>query len=499
MVIVSAILTNIAYPWPDLGIIAWVSLIPMLLALFASDRPHQAIGRGYLFGLIHWGWTTTWIGATVVHWAGSSVGWIAWVGLTLIESGWYALFGFLAWLIFRRSRGGMLAPIALAGAWTFIEWLRGLGSLAMPWALLGYTQYKFLPLIQIADLGGVLLVTFLVVLWNGSLALCLLHYPQEKSLPHTFRPIISAAIVIMAALCYGAFCLHKTYDGPQITAALMQPNEESDRVDFPVPSRSFSEFRELLSEAELQPERLVIWPESIAPGDAVNDPFTRKEFASMARESDSWQFAGTGYEDNQGRPYNSAALFNPEGHLSGRYDKTWLVPYGEWIPGRNWMPFASVFHFPQYDDVPGKNEHPLGAGNAKLCPLICYETAFASLCRLRVNQGANIIVSLTNDSWAGKSKVQWQHAAMGVFRAIESRRAFVASSTTGVTCAINPAGISNYIPLWRPGALVQNIPLETTRTFYDRWGDWIALVSFFLMLAGITGIRSSAKLQDWDT
>ncbi len=480
LVILSAIGLTLSFPTPNLEPLAWIALIPFFIALNRCHKFRGALGAGYLFGLIHWGWTTSWIGDTVVRWAGGSVGWFAWVGLTLIESWWYALFAVLAWWMIRRASPS-LQPLGAASLWVTVEWLRGLGDLSMPWALIGYTQFRLLPIIQMANLLGVYGVSFLIVYFNASAArwLQICAGCGRKLYRREARTLLPAVILIALALIYGWVQLDRSVSGERMAVAVMQPNIHSERHWVPNPPRDLALFQRMMDGMVRNPvwrtssERLVIWPESIAPGDAINDEDLRAYFNDLSSHDKTWQVVGTEYEDDQGRPYNSAAVFSPEGRLAARYDKNWLVPFGEWIPWRKQLePFGSVFHFFSVDDVAGHDNAPVAANPAKLCILICYETAFPELSRTRVAMGANLLVSITNDSWAGRSKVQWQHAAMGVYRAVETERWFAASSTTGVTFLSDPRGRVISLPRYEVGSLVRDVTLPTGETPYVRWGGW---------------------------
>src|SRR5438105_7617607 len=158
-----------AFPPLDLGFLAWVGLAPLFHALPRARRTRHAFGLGYLFGWAHWGLTITWIGTTVVNWSHTPLGWAAWIILTGVKSLWFGLFGALAWWIARRS-AGTARMVGLAAAWTLVEWFRGQGSLAMPWSLAGYTQYRSLPLIQIADVTGMYGITFALALMGAGVA-----------------------------------------------------------------------------------------------------------------------------------------------------------------------------------------------------------------------------------------------------------------------------------------------------------------------------------------
>jgi apolipoprotein N-acyltransferase len=524
-VLLSAVLATLAYPPADLGWLAWIALAPLFYVLPMARRTRHAFALGYLFGFLHWGWTVTWIGATVVNWAHTPLGWIAWFLLTAIKAGWFGLFGGVAWWIGRRTEGHARA-VALAAAWTIIEWLRAQGSLAMPWSLLGYTQYRFPLLIQVADLAGVFGVSFVLVLTNAAIAEGVGRW--ESPLPSEERaekgegqgvrvnrlypitPLLLPLAVLAGVLIYGAFSLRRDYGGVPVRLTLMQPDLNSLRRDAATPQQELALFRTMTARAIQNPkssqesrradagsthaviQNLVVWPESAAPTGAINVPEEREAFAEMARMSGAWHMVGTGYEDLQRRPHNSAALFAPDGSLAGRYDKRWLVPYGEWMPGRSWMPFSDVFHYIEQDNVAGHSDAPLAAGPARLCVLICYESVFPVLTRASVAQGANLLVSITNDSWAGRSAQPQQHIAMAVLRAVETRRWLAAAALTGITALIGPDGSMTAAPPYREEMLIGVARLRNGLTPYVRFGDWLvgacALVLSAFLWRGREGI-----------
>jgi apolipoprotein N-acyltransferase len=478
-VLASAAMTALAFPPLDAGFLAWICLAPVLVALGECRRPRSAFALGYLFGSLHWGATIVWIGTTVTNWTGSPIGWAAWVVLTAIKSLWFGLFGFLGWWVIRRA-GGVSRAVGLACAWTLVEWLRTQSSVAMPWSLLGYTQYRFLPVAQIADLAGVFGVTFVLTLVNGGFAEQL-RARREGAQPSR-RPLAVGAGVAAAALLYGAAAMARDYRGPEVTLALVQPNDRSLRQAKEDPAaqwvralETLDRYTRLNAQAAAGTPAMVIWPESSAPFSAVTEPRIRAAFGRFAREADAWQFTGTDYTDPEERSYNAAALFAPDGELAARYDKQWLVPMGEWVPMRRWLPFGDVFGFP--DDVtPGTGDDPLRAGIIRFAPLICYESVFPIVSRVRAARGANLLVSITNDSWAGESAELQQHIAMTAFRAIETRRYLASSATTGITAIVSPDGAMKSVPPYREAVLVGSVRLLEGVTWYARAGDWLVAV-----------------------
>ena len=472
-----------AFPPLDLGFLAWFGLAPLLYALVSAHRPRRAFALGYLFGYLHWGLTITWIGTTVVAWSGTPFGWIAWIILVAAKSLWFGLFGFLAWWIHRRSEG-IWRILALAAGWTLIEWLRGQSALAMPWSLAGYSQYRYLPLIQIADLSGVYIVSFAIVLVNAAI-----QNLNRNLNPNRFFAILRGmavpALFLAAILTYGGIRLNQDFEGKPIRLALMQPNERSSRYADAAEAEPLKKYRRMARVVDRP--AVIVWPESAAE-QAVDDPESRRTFGEIARETGAYQVVGTGYADKTGASHNSAALFTPDGELAARYDKHWLVPFGEWVPLRAYLPFGDTFGLPPRDVVPGSSDSLIAAGDAKMSVLICYESVFPILSRVRAAKGANLLVSITNDSWAGESAELQQHFAMTAFRAVETRRYVASSATTGITALIDPAGRTVRVPPYREQVLETRARLCSSLSPYVRWGDWLIVICGILVTGALSGL-----------
>ncbi len=491
-VVVSAALMTAAFPPLDLGFIAWVGLAPLLYALLNARRPRHAFALGYLFGYLHWGLTVTWIGTTVVVWSGTHWGWIAWILLVAIKSLWFGLFGLLAWWIGRRS-DGIGRILGLAAAWAVIEWLRGQTMVAMPWSLIGYTQYRYLPIIQAADVGGIYFVSFAIVLVNAGIVEGAQAFRRTGVRGAGTVALVPAAVLI-GMVAYGGFRLGQDYPGEAFRLSLMQPNEVSARYAPKSEAEGLVKYRRMADSVTSERPNVMIWPESTVE-QAVDDADSRRTFSEIARKTGAYQVVGTGFVDETGASHNSAALFSPSGELTARYDKHWLVPFGEWVPLRAYLPFGSVFGFPERDLVPGESDSLLEAGPARMSVLICYESVFPILSRVRTAAGANLLVSITNDSWAGESAELMQHHAMTALRAVETRRYVASAATTGITALIDPTGKSVPILPYREGFLVTEARLCTGFSLYVRWGDWFVLVCGILVILGLAGMPRKNALN----
>lgn len=494
LVLASVCLATAAFPPLDLGWLAWIALVPLFVAIPEARSPLRAFGMGWVFGVLHWGWTITWIGQTVVGWASTPWGWAAWAGLAAIKACWFGLFALLARLLARRTRG-LLRVGVMAAAWTVVEWLRGQGGLAMPWSLIGYTQYRTLPLIQVADVTGVYGVSAMLVWANAAIADALSGTPPRRSGPIAARlaaALAMAAAPALAAAIYGFAALGRTYAGPAYRITVMQPNLASYPRVVRTPEEDLNTLASLAQSAAPDHADLVVWPESIAPEALTEDTQTRRVFARLARDTGSAALIGANRDDAAGREYNSAFLISAAGEVSAFYDKQWLVPFGEWIPGRSWLPFGDVFHFYDRDVQPGRPTPPLSTGPARLGVLICFESVFPVLSRAHVLRGANVLASITNDSWAGPSKVLRQHLAMIVLRGVETRRWVAISGATGITGFADPFGATMELPPYREGHLTATARLLDGQTPYVRWGDWFVLVCALVLCAGLLARRFDA-------
>jgi apolipoprotein N-acyltransferase len=252
--------------------------------------------------------------------------------------------------------------------------------------------------------------------------------------------------------------------------------------------------RQLNDEARGSKPALIVWPEGAAPGEGISDPGIADSLGELARSSGAYHLFGTAHRSDAGGAHNSAALFGPDGSLLARYDKQWLVPYGEWVPGRSWLPLLEALHAPGSDLEPGIDPRPVTKGPFSLGVMICFESVFPSISREQTRRGANLLALVTNDSWSGTQDVLWQHAAMTAFRAVENRRWVVMSATTGITGVVVSDGSVRTVPPAERGVLHAEAQLRGGLTPYTRFGDWFVACCAVLALAVIA--RRSATIFD---
>jgi apolipoprotein N-acyltransferase len=239
---------------------------------------------------------------------------------------------------------------------------------------------------------------------------------------------------------------------------------------------------------------LIVWPETATPF------FFQEEFnlssvvRTIPRLSSDWLLFGSpSYLAEGSRTFymNSAFLLSPDGKISGKYDKMHLVPYGEYVPLRNFFPFINKLVAGIGDFRKGEGINPLNIGNHSLGILICYEGIFPELSREYKARGANLLVNITNDAWFGRTSAPYQHLSMTVFRAVENRIYFLRSANTGISAIISPTGqIIKKTGLFERSVLRGSVKFLDRKTIYALYGD--IFVYICLVLLGVI-IFSSIK------
>ena len=497
-----------AFPPAGLAPLAWVALVPWLVFI-GRERPLRAGGWSLALGWVFFLFTIHWIRFVTPE---------GWIALAFYCGLYWAAAGVgIAWLRTRRVPILFSAPLLI----TALELLRSRLLTGFPFIFLGHTQYRCLPIIQVADFAGVYGVSFLIVLVNSLFAEAFLSWRRRRAL--VLGGAAAALLLIAASLAYGMSRSSAYQPRAELTALLVQANIPQNLKH----SNSYEDSEALLRDhialtlqAKDRPE-IILWPETMFPAPVnmvqdtesisrlltYSDPdWPEKErarhekevrnygaFLQRCRESllDVAQRAGTslliGSETNDretGKRYNSAYLLDPQGKVLGRYDKIHLVIFGEYTPLLDVFPFLKLFRPPEMgaDLSPGMQrtifDLPLkSGGSARFGVTICYEDADADLFRRFVRDGAEFMVNLTNDGWFRNSSELDQHLAVSVFRAVENRIGLARDANTGISAIIDPLGRMDMLSLPDgrrrevKGVLLGKVPLSNMRSFYTARGD----------------------------
>jgi len=515
----TGILLPYCFPRYDLGLLAWGALIPLHIALDGLSRRRQAFWLGWLAGIICSTGIMSWV-VTAMNTYGK-VPLVFSYGIMLLLTAYLGLYvgiysAGVVWFRMLMPRYGLFAAPCL---WVTLELLRTYVLSGLPWSLLGYSQYRQLDVIQIADHLGVYGVSFLIVLSNVALAEL---YLWLMPLFRGFRParlpwelVTTAAMLVSLSWAYSTSLIaSETMEHSKATlqVGVVQPNiDQAVKWDQAFREETLRRY-DRLTESFGYGVDLVVWPEAATPFIYEREPVYQLQLVAMANRASAPLLFGSPAVrfDQERKPFllNSAYLLSPDGELLGRYDKQHLVPFGEYIPLKSSLLFfleKMVEGIGDFQAGPGptilsfqlkESDGVAPARRVKFGVVICYEVIFPDLVRRIAGSGAEFLVTITNDAWFGDSSAPAQHFSMVVLRSVENHLAFARAANTGISGFIDPFGrIIVASPTFTQTALQAEIPVRQTKTFYSRHGDVFAygcmLISLLFCLYGIFGTKGA--------
>ena len=424
---------------------------------------------------------------------------------------YFGLFGYLTRFI--TTKTALPLPFITPLLWVSLEYLRAHLLTGFPWVSLGYSQYKFLSIIQIADITSFLGISFLIVGVNTVLFEILLYVKDRASLSlSSIIAISSVFLLFVLSLAYGHFKLQTSpqtshdQSGNMIKATVIQGNIPQDlKWDKNFQRNTIDVYKHLTDEANKDSVNLVIWPETAAPFFFQDRSGYQRELFDLAKKENIFLLFGSpSYamtSNSTPRLFNSAYLISPNGEKLSRYDKIHLVPFGEYVPLSKILFFIEKMVMGIGDFEPGKDYTLHQIPQGKFGVVICFEVIFPDLVRRFVENGAEFMTTITNDAWFGESAAPYQHFAMVVFRAIENRVYFARAANTGISGFINPKGeILEASPIFVESYLTHRISLSTVKTFYTLYGDVFAYVCLSLtgimLILALLNQRLKIKMQN---
>ncbi len=489
----SGVLLVLVFPFFDMGILAWGALVPWFWAI-RDKPPYQAALLGLVTGFVFLSGLLYWIYVVLTQYGNlpGPVSVLILIGLNAYLATYFGAFAYL----FRWLPGRFPLPevIIAPSLWVTMEYIRGFLFSGFPWESLGYSQYRFLSLIQWAELTGVYGLSFLIILVNVSIYHCI-RGVLEKGWSAGSRPLILPVVLLIISVVHGGVRLGQIEErlkmGASYQIVLAQGNIRQDIKWEPHFQRETVEIYSALTRrgSLLKPD-LVIWPETSTPFFFQEPSMLHSRILGLVDEIGVPLLLGApAYEQVRSRIhyYNSAFIIVPGQGIAGRYDKVHLVPFGEYAPFSGVLDFTRQIIGSIGDFTPGSEIHSLTIPWGKFGVLICYEAIFSDLTRRFVDQGAEFLVNITNDAWFGRTSAPYQHFSMVVFRAVENRVSIARAANTGISGFIDPTGrIQISSGIFTNEVLSGKIYTNKSKTFYTEWGDWFAfgcilmsLVAFF--------------------
>ncbi|MBI4247909.1 MAG: apolipoprotein N-acyltransferase [Elusimicrobia bacterium] len=494
----SGILLTLCFPKFNLGWLAWTSLLPLTLAVLTPGAPKRSFYGGWLAGALAYAGILYWIIPTC------RMGNVSWplAALALLALSLYMGLFVGLWAAGTAWAGLHLpsAGIALMGAalWTSLEFIKGSLWGGFPWMLLGYSQWRFPPIMQICSITGIYGLGFVITLVNVTLALAISRR-QARANPAMWAP---AVLALAFSFSYGYQTLRHNpagaaSPGPQSRICILQPNiDQYKKWNAEYEKESRESLTRLAEQAAVVKPELIVWPEASLPG-WWNDPDYALWLSALARKSGAYHLVGTPLADSRGHR-NAAILISPRGAWENSYFKQHLVPFGEQIP----FPFLEGF-IPVLNALGGvsagsRGQMPMPSPVGTLGVNICYEAIFPAISRRAAQNGAHILVNLTNDAWYLETAAPYQHWVMNVARAIETRRWVIRSANTGISGVIDPYGrIIAQTRLQVRDVLEFTAPsgAPAAGTVYSRFGDFFVYfcAGYCLLCWGIFSLRQALR------
>ncbi|MFI1966402.1 apolipoprotein N-acyltransferase [Streptomyces pathocidini] len=480
---VAGALPSLAFPEPSLWWFAYVALVPWLLLMRSAPTSHAAAadgwlgGAGFMFAAHHWLLPNLHVFTFV---------------LALLLGVLWAPWGVLV----RRLLGGVpsrrraaAALVLVPSGWVMIELVRSWEYLGGPWDLLGASQWQVTPALRLASLGGVWLVTFLIVALNTALAV-LVALPTART-----AAVAGGLTVAVAGSAAWAWAPLPDQAG-SVRIAVVQPGVLGGGPDG---RARFDRQEELTRQLAGQDLDLVVWGESSVSADLAGRPDLRDRLAAVSREvgADLLVNVDARAADRSGI-HKSSVLIGPEGPIGPRYDKMRLVPFGEYIPFRSALGWAtSVGEAAAEDRRRGTRQVVMavpGAGDLRIGPLVCFESAFPDMSRHLVQDGAQVLVAQSSTATFQQSWAPEQHASLAALRSAETWRPMVHATLTGVSAVYGPGGtpVGDRLSAEASAAAVYDVPLGGGTSPYVRLGDWVLYGSLAALAAyaAVEGGRS---------
>ena len=488
--------------WP----FTWFALVPVL-GVILDEKTERPAFYGFLCGLVANGGGFYWIVGFLQRFGHLPL--IAAIPIFLLLVSYQAItFAVWAWIV-RRLHDHLklgvtfIAPVAYVAVELVVPYV-------FPWYL-AITQAWVRPVIQIADLTGPLGVSFLLVMVNGALWELFAALRNKSPMPR--RRLAIAAITVAACLGYGALRMHQVgasrAAAPKFKVGVVQANIGiHEKWHANLAHEQLQTHQQLAADLERHGANLIVWPESSYPYGFGRDQAHDWPWGDRRRAQTGFTtplLFGTLTSSGQGDAYNSAMLLDQSGNVQGLFDKNILMVFGEYIPYyeqmkwlkhyipemSNWSRGTDVTVFPL--KLPTGEQINIG-------PMICYEDIFPSFGRRLTKKNPNLLINITNDAWFGRTSEPYEHLALSVYRAIETRVDLVRAVNTGVSAFIDSTGRvyktspsvdPDETPDAKPVALLDEVAAQQPFTLYATLGEWFGGACLALLL--VLGLRARAR------
>lgn len=485
--LIAGALLPLAFAPFDLFFMAY--LAPAVLAfLWSQNNKKWAALTGFCFGIGLFGVGTSWIFVSVHQFSDTPVGIAVLITILfiLILAGFIALQGWCYAHLKNRNQFGMML-LAFPSTWVLFEWLRSWLFSGFPWLYLGYSQIDT-PLAGFAPIFGVYGLSFLCAI-ASVLFLSYFLFPKR-------RKISTVLLILLGISGFALTYINWTHtQGEPTRIALLQGNIDQN-LKWNPETRTFILNRYAMLSESMQDVDTLIWPEAAFPIPLPRGQIQLEKLTTTLTAQGQNALIGIPVENKDGRFYNAIVAVGD--NATGLYAKRHLVPFGEFLPFEQWIRgMIGFFDLPMSYGIGGPaHQDPLYAGDLAYSPLICYEIVYPSLA-LSSLENANILLTISNDSWFGKSIGPHQHFQMARMRALELGRYLVRSTNNGITAFVDQKGrIIAQAPQFIATTLVENVYATTGRTPLTFLTHYFVLILSGLFLLSAVLLSHSCKYME---
>ncbi len=470
-------LLSLAFPEPDIAPLAWIAIAPFLIVSRGLLMSGGML-LGFAFGLGFFGSLLIWI---------KYVGWIPWVILVIFQSCFFALFG-AGWALFSRRLRMGTALMAAACLWVAVEYLRAnFPVLGFTWGQLAQSQHEMAWLLPMAGVTGGWGIALLLASVNLLLAYAFGDAQRTTRRRRVWALTAAATLIVVPVLMAPAVA-----DGLRARVAIVQGNvprtftgtiSEKDLV-------ILSAHAKLTRRLTGRNVDLVVWPESSVGLDMTQNNEVGRVVTGSARAVGAPMIVG-GNRD-VGDDFYEVIAFHiaADGDIADRYQKTHLVPFGEYVPWRGTLSWISMLEQVPRDAIAGTEGKVFAVAGGKVAPVISFEGDFGSLVRERIGEaGGRLLVVATNTSTWETSWASAQHLAFSQVRAAENGVWVAHAALSGISGFVAPDGsVAQRTDLWTRDVLVEEVAFAREPTFYARTGDWLPIIC--IVIVGVALVAS---------
>jgi len=473
------------YNFPDLGFLVWIYLVPLILGIHRYSLKHKIIlcflcsMIGH-YGVFYWLMTAMQRYGHLNFFESFATMTLLFIVLSLV----FAIFlAFACWINHLiKLPFFFILPLFMVAHDVALHHIPFHG---FPWNIPVYTQREWIQFFQWIDVTGIFGLSFFIYLINGLFADAFLLFIHRKQLDKMVSRLLIIFVLVLLSL-YGSFLSNRNYENTKVSKgtiniALAQGNISQDIKWDPFRAQdNLNAYLQLTHLAVKEGADVVIWPETAYPYGVRLEKMHEEKFLDKEQLLAPILFGAIVSQSTLPKKelYNSVVLADTDAHLKAVYRKIHLVPFGEYLPLKEWLGYLKALTENIGEFTKGMDYTLFDIEGFKLAPLICFEDIFPKYSRIFSNKSADILFNVTNDAWYGDSSAQYQHLVFSQFRALENRRYLVRATNTGLTAIINPRGeVVDQLEPFKAGYLIQNIKVDRAMSYYTKHGDqWVNVV-----------------------